>query len=376
MADPSQPPPLSPEYLNQDLSGQLLAATTIILIFATALFVLRLYARSLTKAKWGWDDFLLPPAWILLVALCVTGYLSVTEGGAGRHVEAVVIANPGTLVTRGKIVYAVNWFNAYSNTFSRISVVALYLRIFTTWVTRVSSWLVLAYLLALVAAQTFAGALECRPISYFWDLTVPGSTGACFNQFLFYKINGILNIFGDVMIIVLPLHTIATLHTSSARKVGIAAVFLSGSVGIVAACLWTNSFFGGQHLSLKDPTYADISLISWTIVESGMYLAAACLVGLRPLYSVLPYWFKTLMTHNKSRTTWNMNYGRSTIPTGDDRDSITHMVKGADRKVELYSFDQDMEQGIDNHYQGGEIRVDSVVRVTTNGGNVKQKNHV
>ena len=154
----------------------------------------------------------------------------VREGGAGRHVQAVVIANPTTLVTRGKVLFALSYLTAYSNTFSRVSVVALYLRIFTTKMTRVSSWLIMAYLVGFVTAQTIAGFLECKPISYFWDLTVPGATGTCFNQFLFYKMSGILNIVGDVVIMVLPVQTIATLQTSRVRKIGIAGVFLSGSV--------------------------------------------------------------------------------------------------------------------------------------------------
>lgn len=69
-----QPPQLSASYLAEDISGQLLAATTVILVITTALVALRFYARSLTNASAGWDDLLLPPSWILVVGACTTGY--------------------------------------------------------------------------------------------------------------------------------------------------------------------------------------------------------------------------------------------------------------------------------------------------------------
>lgn len=74
MASGSEKPHFPPGYLEADHSNQLLAANTVILAFATILLVLRLYARSLKNVKWGWDDILLPPAWILLVGTSVTGY--------------------------------------------------------------------------------------------------------------------------------------------------------------------------------------------------------------------------------------------------------------------------------------------------------------
>ena len=116
---------------------------------------------------------------------------------------------------------------------------------------------------------------------------------------------------------------------------------------------------------------ADVSLISWTIVESGMYLSAACLVGLRPLLSVLPSWLMKHVTHNASRKS-----GRHATITGEDRDSISRIIKSVDNRLELRSFNQDVEQGIENPFQDRGIRVDSDICVTIGGERNQQDSYV
>lgn len=61
-------------YLNEDISGRLTAATTVIVVLTTTLLALRIYVRSLAHVSSGWDDILLAPAWLLCLGACITGY--------------------------------------------------------------------------------------------------------------------------------------------------------------------------------------------------------------------------------------------------------------------------------------------------------------
>lgn len=60
---------LSPGYLEEYCGDRLLASNTIMMVIATAMLVLRLYARSLRDVSRGWDDFLLLPSWCFLTGL-------------------------------------------------------------------------------------------------------------------------------------------------------------------------------------------------------------------------------------------------------------------------------------------------------------------
>lgn len=189
----------------------------------------------------------------------------ISEGGAGHHVEAIVIKNPYTLVTRGKLVYALSWFTAISNALSRISIVALYLRIFPTGLTRLCSWILLYYLVGFVVSQIITGLLECRPIEYLWNTRI--SEAKCIDLFAYYRSSGILNIVGDVAIMVVPMYTIWKLQASTARKAGIALAFLSGSLSVTVLLHCVNncsSIQGPCRIVHTHTLFLQLDLPKWT----------------------------------------------------------------------------------------------------------------
>lgn len=85
--------------------------------------------------------------------------------------------------------------------------------------------------------------------------------------------------------------------------------------GLIASCVRTSVFYNSEETIKTDPlckhgprnparrgfhlpfqTVAE-STFSWTVVECGMYFSAACLIGLRPLFSRLPRWIKDRVLH-------------------------------------------------------------------------------
>lgn len=201
----------------------------------------------------------------MLILGCFAVLVSI--GGAGHHVEAVVMTNPDTLSTRGKLIYALSWFSAVSNMLSRASIVALYLRIFPKGITRFFSWAILFYLIGFLISQIIVGVVECRPIQYLWNTGI--SEAKCINLFLYYRLSTVMNIIGDIIIIIIPIYRIWTLQASTARKAGIVLAFLSGGLsvnvsdccstfahssrGLVASCIRAHAFFGDERSSTMDP---------------------------------------------------------------------------------------------------------------------------
>lgn len=65
---------ISSQYLEEDVSNRLVAASSVILVVTTILLALRLYVRSLPNVKTGLEDILLLPAYLLSLASCICGY--------------------------------------------------------------------------------------------------------------------------------------------------------------------------------------------------------------------------------------------------------------------------------------------------------------
>lgn len=143
--------------------------------------------------------------------------------------------DPSMITKYLQLLYALDWFYVPSNMLSRISVIFLYLRIFTDKWARAACWFVMAFLVANCVATIIAAQLECTPLAYTWDKSIVG--GSCFNQVLWYQVTNFPNIAGDVMIALLPVRTVWGLKASTARKAGIAAVCLLGSMCVSSSWL-------------------------------------------------------------------------------------------------------------------------------------------
>lgn len=81
---PSSPLP-DPAYLAENCSGGLVAAIACILTLSTLFLALRLYARTLTSANRGWDEYLLPIAWIFLVGICANDIRKIFKSAPYLH---------------------------------------------------------------------------------------------------------------------------------------------------------------------------------------------------------------------------------------------------------------------------------------------------
>ena len=246
MSNSTQVQKYPPGYLEEYSGRRVILADFLVLTIATILLCLRIYSRSLTSVSKGWDDFLLIPSWVFLVALGIVIYsktnrdiatpatdfsaypVCIPIAGAGRHVQAVIAEDPHKLATYFKLIFVLDWFYLPLNALSRISVVLLYLRIFTNRTARIFCWAVIAFLIGNYIAFLVAANLECIPLAYTWDKIIPG--GHCFNQILWYELSNFPNIAADISIMLLPIQTVWTIKASNTRKAGIALVCLTASV--------------------------------------------------------------------------------------------------------------------------------------------------
>ena len=76
-------------------------------------------------------------------------------------------------------------------------------------------------------ANIFSFFFQCIPVSSFWDHTRPGR---CFNIHDFLLASGVLNVFGDVAVLLLPLPVIWSLHASRNRKISLSIIFMLGTL--------------------------------------------------------------------------------------------------------------------------------------------------
>lgn len=83
---------------------------------------------------------------------------------------------------------------------------------------------IVSYSIALMLALIFA----CTPMEKNWDITV--QEGTCINKGAIYIATAALNVFTDVVMLVLPIPMIAKLQLPKVQKAGLICMFGVGSL--------------------------------------------------------------------------------------------------------------------------------------------------
>ncbi|KAJ8132035.1 hypothetical protein O1611_g1584 [Lasiodiplodia mahajangana] len=194
-----------------------------------------------------------------------------------------------------------------------------------------------------------------------------GTGGTCFDQWLWYEVSSFLNIVGDVLVLVLPIRTVWALKASTARKAGIAAVFFTGSIGIIASSVRASVLYHTADRTY-DATFTEAPF-SWTAIECGFYFSAACLVALRPLFAYLPRFIKDRVLPLAEKTEGIKEQGADELrlnrcyedsyATAEDGEVMNHVPYGSTASTAEHS----PKHHIVNPGQN-EIHVETNIRVT------------
>ena len=103
-----------------------------------------------------------------------------------------------------------------SLTFTKVSILLQYLRIFPTPKFRLAAHIVLGVVCVYGAWTVFGSIFECWPVQFFWDKSIKG--GHCLNQFAVWFTNAGMNIVTDIALVILPISSIQHLNLPNRQK--------------------------------------------------------------------------------------------------------------------------------------------------------------
>ena len=234
-----------PEYLAEDRSRVLVNLVIAFAILETLFFVLYVTTRLMSRNANGWDFYLMMPAYLAAMGHNIVAPseflrwfrarhflqadkeipVMIVHGGVGRHVVAV---QPKTVETFLHLEVAEEYIYNFSIFFPKMSILFLYLRIFSTRNYRYSIYATQAVvILTLIVGQLIA-SVACHPFEFFWDKTIPG--GHCFDIAAAYRYISVPNLVTDLCVLILPIYGIWHLNLKTASKFGLSITFLMGCV--------------------------------------------------------------------------------------------------------------------------------------------------
>ncbi|KAK5629599.1 hypothetical protein RRF57_005314 [Xylaria bambusicola] len=258
-----------------------------LLILSTVSFVLRIWARFATGARLWWDDYwyklldrtrraLRLMFWVMSVCIAASifDFLGLVYGSGVHQADLP----PATVVIFIRLlwVYMLIWATGVFSV--KIGILLFYWRVFQRTASfRLGAMVVTFISTGIFLSNFFTFTFQCYPVQKFW---LPDTMGSCINQNAFYLASAIINVFGDIAVLSLPLPIIWRLQASRGRKWSLSFLFLLGAFVIIASIF---RIVAVTQIDPNDFSFTNVGGGLWSTVEVEVGFICANLPAVRPL---------------------------------------------------------------------------------------------
>ncbi|ELR02965.1 hypothetical protein VC83_00232 [Pseudogymnoascus destructans] len=271
-----------PNYVDPVRRGNESIITQAVLVALVTLFVsIRLYARlAITKAGVGLDDVLIVISAIVGLGLTVGVILAINNYGWDIHVWDLPQEDS---VTSRKVSWASMLLYLASSFLTKISILVFYLRILVEkdkLITKITlGSMVICYVVLFIILF-----VQCRPLSYYWKILIPGAEGTCIEEGIHAVTAGVLTLIFDLIIFAIPLRSLFTLKIRTTQKLQVISLFSAGLIVIVAASirLYYNVVV---FLRTYDVSWYGYLGWLWAAVEVHLSIICACVPSCRAFFA-------------------------------------------------------------------------------------------
>ncbi|KAI3393573.1 hypothetical protein diail_3922 [Diaporthe ilicicola] len=268
--------------IERESQKAIIAGAVVFSLLPAAAVVLRMVARSRLKVhSFDLSDWLIVLACVVAVAYQALAVTCAVVGGMGYHTtEVIAMGGPDSFTLLMKLVTVVVLFWSLSLGLTKLSILALYAKIFS-----VGSFVLIsqacAVFVVIWAMILFIGAFTiCSPVEYNWDKF--STVGTCGDVRMLWAVTGALNIFSDLVVMLLPMPYIYGLSLQLYKKIGLMVTFGIG----LAVCIVSAVRLGEIiKIDMNDFPYSGGIALMFSALEPCLLVTAACIPLLRPLVS-------------------------------------------------------------------------------------------
>ncbi|KAK3683008.1 plasma membrane protein Pth11-like protein [Podospora appendiculata] len=287
---------MSPTQAYYQTPGHVIAASISLVIIDIISVLLRLSARKRQKQPLKADDWIILPATLLTAGICIDLVFGVSQQALAHPlvIPADFDGNPFELVTPQttttfKVQFAYILMLPLALGCVKLSIVLFYFRVFFTS-TQSRTYVLLILFNVFVGMWTvaffLANLFQCRLDFWAFFHSAVDLEAHCPGTSYIDLALCITNFVTDVMVVCVPIPVIWRLNLSRKHKFTATAVFVLGSVAIVASLLrliMTARMVSGGFDPDDDGILTITEYLYWGMIECGVAILAACL----PVFQVL-----------------------------------------------------------------------------------------
>jgi len=267
------PTPISTSFGAEEIGWQALGPSIACATLATIVVASRWYTRYRLARCIGVDDVIILFSMMLAWCMCAIVGVERNEGlgvyKGNRDIDAQHLA---------KLVIINNNLWAVAVNVTKASILAQYLRLFSSRSTRFVCYFLLVLLIPVLCWSVFAGTFLCTPVAKLWKPHLPGH---CMNPRQYWLSAAAINIGMDFTVLLLPLPAITQLRLPRKQKLCLILMFLLGFFVCVVSVvrLAVVNFLESSGRLVE----SGIQAVIWSVVEVNIGIICASLIALKPL---------------------------------------------------------------------------------------------
>ncbi|KAI1123657.1 hypothetical protein F5Y10DRAFT_269873 [Nemania abortiva] len=200
---------------------------------------------------------------------------------SGRNALELLAAADDFAAVR-KLIYAALWLYFYQQLFAKLSILALYYRLFRVKPAfkKCIDALVIYHALW-ITLVSFLIAFVCRPLARFWDPQVPGH---CIPIGTLLAVTETLNSLGDFLLVALAVAIVSIVQSSKTAKRKLVIFFGLGAVAGIIGFVKIGLSFS------NDAVYVFTLVALWSNVQAGVGMVCCCAPVYQPLLPSAGSW--------------------------------------------------------------------------------------
>ncbi|KAI1361394.1 hypothetical protein F5Y08DRAFT_19429 [Xylaria arbuscula] len=243
-----------------------ISVETILLTLAYISFALRIWSRSIQRAQYQLNDWLIVFVMFLTTIRYAVDVAVVVKCGLGLHIaDVVAVGGPNILVLFSQLIYAIEIVFVICVALIKLSILHFYSTIFLHRTFLVLIRMAMALCAVFLVASLIATILSCNPPQKKW---YPDTPGHCLNdQHVNFAI-GTTDFILDIVTFVLPLPILWKLQMPLMKKVGLSFIFGLGFAIIIITASRLQFFFTVTN---------DVTFTLW---QAGVLSAVVPLLGI------------------------------------------------------------------------------------------------
>jgi hypothetical protein len=174
-------------------------------------------------------------------------------------------------------------FHSFSLTCTRISLLALYHRIFANFKFRTLANILIGANIAYCIGSVVILIFQCRPISYRWQMFEPGSEGKCEPRTRVVLGVCISSVCLDFFVLAIPLRILYSIRATIRAKLQLSVLLLAGLAVCISAVIRTLTLYN-TATKPTDPVWSTYTFYICASLEVYLALISACVPAVKAMW--------------------------------------------------------------------------------------------